>query len=66
MIGAAGFLLALACFAIVSAGLALAVAAWRPRPGDGPAFALAVTAGLAVGALCFLLGALHWLAHLLT
>jgi hypothetical protein len=58
--------MALIFMAIVAAGFALAITAWRPRPGDGPAFTLAFAAGLGAGALCFLVGALHWLAHLLT
>lgn len=65
MTAAAGLLLALTCLAIVGAGLALAVTAWRPRP-DSPAATIAVVAGLATGGACFLLAALHWLAHLLT
>ncbi|MET9142423.1 hypothetical protein [Streptomyces sp. NPDC004042] len=66
MIAAVGLLLALVCLAVVAAGFALAVTAWRPRPGGGPAGAVAVTAGLAVGTASLTLAALHWLAHLLT
>ena len=66
MASAAGLLLALVFIAIVAAGLGLAVTAWRPRPGAAPAFTVAFTAGFAVGSFCFLLAALHWLAHLLT
>lgn len=66
MAGAAGLFLALVCMAIVGAGLALAVTAWRPRPGDDVVFAVAFAAGLTVACGCFLLAALHWLAHLLT
>ncbi|MFJ6667440.1 hypothetical protein [Streptomyces sp. NPDC091383] len=66
MTASAGLLLAFVCMAIVGAGFALAITAWRPRPGDGPAATLAFVAGLAAGSFCFLLGALHWLAHLLT
>ncbi|WP_225825623.1 hypothetical protein [Streptomyces naphthomycinicus] len=66
MTAAAGLLLALVCLAIVAAGLALAVTAVRPRPDGGPAAALAVAAGLTVGGISLLTGALHWLAHLLT
>ncbi|NED73357.1 hypothetical protein G3I51_13590 [Streptomyces sp. SID9944] len=66
MTAAAGLILALVCIAIVAIGFALAVTACRPRPGDGPAAAVAFTAGLVTGSVCFTLGALHWLAHLLT
>lgn len=66
MTAAGGLVLAVVCMAIVAAGFALAVTAWRPRPGDNPAATLAVAAGLATGGACFVLGALHWLAHLLT
>lgn len=65
MAGAAGLFLALVCMAIVGVGLALAITAWRPRPGDDAVFAVAFTAGIAVACGSFLLAALHWLAHLL-
>lgn len=61
----AGLLLALACIAIVAAGFAFAVVAWRPRP-DSPAITTAVVAGLATGGGCLLLATLHTLADLLT
>ncbi|MEU8968131.1 hypothetical protein AB0D11_02450 [Streptomyces monashensis] len=66
MTATAGLLLALACLAIVAAGFALALTSWRPRPGDGRAASVAFAAGLATGGISFVLGALHWLAHLLT
>ncbi|WP_394434530.1 hypothetical protein [Streptomyces sp. SGAir0957] len=63
MVAVGGLLLALVCLAIVGAGLALAVIAWRP---SHPAQLLAVSGAAAVGAFAFLLAALHWLANLLT
>lgn len=67
MTATAGLLLALVCMAIVAAGFALALTAWRPRPGlPDRDFVVGAAAGLTVGALCLLLGALHWLAHVLT
>lgn len=66
MTAAGGLVLALVCMAIVAAGFALALTAWRPRPGDSPAAVIAFSAGLATGGACLVLGAIHWLAHLLT
>ncbi|MYR45067.1 hypothetical protein [Streptomyces sp. SID5910] len=62
MTAAAGLVLALICLTVVAAGLALAVVAWQPRTLPGPV----VAAGATVAAGCFLLAALHGLAHLLT
>ncbi|MFF8679513.1 hypothetical protein ACF07F_16540 [Streptomyces sp. NPDC015237] len=62
MAAAVGLLLALVCLAIVAAGLGLAVSVWQPRTLPGPLAAI----GAAVAGGCFLLTALHALAHLLT
>jgi hypothetical protein len=62
MAAAAGLLLALVCLAIVALGVALSITAWQPNRGLDVTFA----AGFAVGGGCFVLAALHWLAHLLT
>ncbi|MFD8805588.1 hypothetical protein [Streptomyces sp. NPDC059597] len=66
MASAAGLLLALACLAITAVGLALAIVAWRPQPGSGPAPALLCAAALVGAAGALLLAVLHWIAHLLT
>lgn len=62
MTAAAGLILALVCLAIVALGFALSVTAWQPgRRSEAP-----LAFGFAVGTCCFLLTAMHWLAHLLT
>lgn len=65
MEAAAGLLLALACIAIVAAGVAFACLAWQPRP-DSPAVTIAVVTALTAGGGCLLLAGLHALADLLT
>lgn len=66
MTATAGLLLALVCLTIIAAGFAIAITACRPRPGAAPAYHAAIAAGFGVGSFCFLLGALHWIAALLT
>ncbi|MGW4300405.1 hypothetical protein ACWEHT_11570 [Streptomyces sp. NPDC004646] len=66
MASAAGLLLALVFLAIVAVGLALAIVAWRPEPGSGPAPTILCAAALVTATGAVLLAVLHWIAHLLT